>query len=85
MWGQPPLLLCITPDVTYQKRVETQLRQARKMEAFGQLASGVAHGFNNLLTVITGFSEMILEGFVALKNSAISSWRFAKRAIAPRR
>jgi two-component system cell cycle sensor histidine kinase/response regulator CckA len=58
--GTPCGYLDIDTDLTILRRVDEQRRHSQKLESIGLLAGGVAHDLNNLLTVINGYSEMVL-------------------------
>ncbi|MFC1824771.1 PAS domain S-box protein, partial [Thermodesulfobacteriota bacterium] len=47
-------------DITQQKKLESQLLQAHKMEAIGTLAGGISHDFNNILQTISGYTQMLM-------------------------
>ena len=76
---------CYIKDVTEEKSLQVQLRQSQKMDSLGHLAAGVAHDFNNMLTVIQGHSSMLISRLhreVELQESAQCVHFAAERAAA---
>jgi PAS domain S-box-containing protein len=74
-----PVILMIAEDASRERKLEGQLQRARKMEAIGTLAGGVAHDLNNILSAVVGYPEMLLmdlppdspqkESLLAIKHS----------------
>jgi len=85
-------IIAASRDVSQQRQLEEQLRQAQKMEAVGQLAGGIAHDFNNALTVIQGYADMLVAGSTAdpelaqgvreIKASALRASRLTRQLLA---
>jgi two-component system, cell cycle sensor histidine kinase and response regulator CckA len=58
--GEVALVIGTGVDITDRRSLEEQLRHAQRLEAVGRLAGGIAHEFNNMMTVVTGYGELLL-------------------------
>jgi PAS domain S-box-containing protein len=86
--GSPAYFVSQIQDISEQKRAEElaeQLRHSQKLDALGRLAGGVAHDFNNMLTAIKGYSQLLLDGLPEtdqMRSAAEQISRAAEQAAA---
>jgi len=80
-FSSEPHVLLLAQDVAERALLERPLRQAQKMEAIGQLAAGVAHDFNNILTVIQGHAGLMERSLAEGKPSFKSLEQISKASV----
>ena len=84
--------ISLVEDVTQRRVLEEQLRQSQKLEAVGKLAGGVAHDFNNLMTAVIGYSDLLVrepgttartrEKIAAIRDAAVRASDLTRQLLA---
>lgn len=59
--GAHPVLSSMISDISELRELETRVRKSQRVEAFSQLTGGVAHDFNNMLSVVIGYAQILME------------------------
>jgi two-component system cell cycle sensor histidine kinase/response regulator CckA len=80
--GTPVYLTGVCLDVTERKQMEERLRQAQRMDSVGQLAGGIAHEANNMMSVVLGCADYVLQRndlSEPVRQDVEQIWRAAKR------
>ena len=80
--GRPLYMTGVCIDITDRRDMEERLRQSQRMDAVGQLAGGIAHEANNMMSVVLGCADYVLqtEGLApAVRDDVDQIWRAAKR------
>lgn len=80
--GKPLYMTGVCLDITERKQVEERLRQAQRMESVGQLAGGIAHEANNMMSVVLGCADYVLQRSdlaEPVRQDVEQIWKAAKR------
>ena len=73
-------IMLILEDITEQRNIEKELKQAQKMEVIGQMTGGIAHDFNNILSSIMGYTQLALEDLETDPDQVEDSLKIVEKA-----
>ena len=82
--GQIVNYVAVKRDVTHEMELESQIRQAQKMEAIGTLAGGIAHDFNNVLAAMFGYAHLLQQDTGAIRWRRRASGKSSRPPTGPR-
>ncbi|WP_321478267.1 ATP-binding protein [uncultured Paludibaculum sp.] len=82
-WGGSPIVIAFISDSTQRKRLESRLIDVQRIEVAGHLVGGIVHDFNNLLTIVNGHNQLLLDHlppFDPLRENAREILKAVERA-----